>query len=321
MPYRPAIALIATGGTIAGTAAAPGARSHYQSGVLDVGALLNEQAWLADIAEIVPEQPFSKDSSDITPADWLTLARRVRALDARPEVAGIVIAHGTDTLEETALFLQLTTGSAKPVVITGAMRPANAPSADGPANLYDACRVAVAPESTGRGVLVVFDGRIMAAAPLRKADTHALGAFVPQCGGLLGSIEPELRYYAPPTPRPVALLDPAQVESLPTVEVLHVAAGSSPALLDMAVAQGVRGVVLALPGAGTVPASWHDAVRRAVVAGVQVIRASRCGSGEVGQAAADLALGTQAAGALGPAQARVALLVTLAAGQRTLPTY
>jgi len=315
---KPTLALIATGGTIAGLAEDSAAPANYTAGVVDAEALIAAVPPLRELASLRVEQPCNVDSSDLTPAHWLALAKRVQALAADPAIAGIVVTHGTDTLEETAAFLALCHGGETPVVLTGAMRPANALSADGPANLYDACRVALAAESRGRGVMVVFAGEILPALPLSKASL-GLQPYAAGAGGALGVAGSRLRFFHPRPPATAAVLDAGACHALPEVAILHVAAGSPPQALRDALRHGARGVVLALPGSGTVPVAWEETITEACSAGIRIVRGSRLASAYVTPRHQDIELGTWAAGALAPAQARVALMVAIAAGREGLP--
>jgi L-asparaginase len=313
MSRRPTIVLIATGGTIAGAAPSATDTTGYAAGALHADTLLAAVPALGEVAHIRAEQPFSLDSRDLGPAHWLAIARRVRSVLDEPQVAGVVITHGTDTLEETACFVDATLASRKPVVMTGAMRPATALSTDGPMNLYHALCVAVHPDSAARGVLVVFGESILAADGVRKAHTRRLEAFAAGHGGCVGQTAP-LRFFAPPPVRAAPLALPDAADRLPRVDVLWVGAGSPPAALEQAVASGARGIVLALPGNGSVPAAWREAVARAVAGGVPVVRATRAGAGAVTPVADDAELGTLAAGDRAPAAVRVVMMIALAGG-------
>jgi len=313
----PTLALIATGGTIAGAAASAIDTTGYTAGALGADALLAAVPQLDEIADIRAEQLFNLDSKDMGPAHWLQLGRRAQALLDQADIDGLLITHGTDTLEETAAFLQLSLASRKPVVLTAAMRPATALSADGPMNLYNAACVAAHPDSAGRGVLVSIGDAIFAARGVRKLYTHRLDAFAGGPGGAIGQHAP-IRFFAPAqgaAMRTIAI--PADLSDLPRVDILHVAAGSPPDLLDAVLAAGARGIVLALPGNGSLPTSWETAVTQTTANGVPIVRASRAGAGPVGPKAQDATWGTRAAGDLAPSQARVALILALACGDLT----
>lgn len=308
----PEIRLIATGGTIAGSAASATAVSGYAVGGVGADALLAAVPQIAEHARVHTEQPFNIDSKDMTPAHWLELLARAATALADPAIDALVITHGTDTMEETSTWLDLMLDSAKPVVLTGAMRPATALSADGPMNLYDAVRTAVHPDSAGRGVLVCFGEHIYRGLGVRKKHTGHLDAFE-GIGGAIGCTRPEIAYLMAPTgrclPAPRLNLDAA----LPRVDVLYAAAGSPPDLLHASVANGARGIVIALPGSGSTADAWIDDIAAIVNLGVPVLRASRCGDGAVSRGALDGRIGTRPAGHLSPASARVALTIALAA--------
>ncbi len=319
-PRRPRIVLLATGGTIAGTASSATDTHGYTAGQLGAEALVAAVPQLARLAELTFEQLFNIDSKDMTPQHWLVLSRRVQMLAALPGVDGIVITHGTDTLEETAYFLQITVNAAKPVVMTAAMRPATALSADGPLNLYQAVELACRPAAARAGVLAVLGDRILPAASLAKRHPTAVDAFsTPESLSVLAS-DAALQALTPNRYSRVTL--PAEVVTLPPVELLTVGAGSSPALAS-AVARalaraslltGGAGLVLGLPGNASLPESWRPALD-ALPSAVPVVLASRCGGGVSAQRA-----GTPGnwlnAGGLDPLKARVRLIAGLAAGLR-----
>lgn len=303
------IVVLATGGTIAGSAASAAAHTGYRAGVLGVADLLAAVPPLAGQA-IEAETVAQMDSCDMDHATWAALAIRVRFHLARAEVAGVVVTHGTDTLEETAFFLQRTVAAAKPVVLTAAMRPATALSPDGPQNLFDAVSVARAPDA--RGVLAVLGGRVIGAEDLRKVHGYRVDAFEAGDAGALGLlVDGELqmhRGWPEPDGRAAAVLD-APPQRWPRVAVVLSHAGVEATLLDAAVAAGLDGVVIAGTGNGTVHVRLLEAAQRAEAAGLKVWRASRCWLGGVVGDGGPLST----AGALTPVQARVALMLELAA--------
>lgn len=315
---RPHIVLLTTGGTIGGAADASSGPDGYTAGVVAGDALIAALPGIRERAELRVEPCLALDSKDMQPDDWLTVARRALDLLAQDAVDGLVITHGTDTLEETALFLDLVLPDAKPVVITGAMRPSDAISADGPANLLDAIRVAIDPASAGRGVLVAFSERILPACGVVKSHPTRLDAF-DATDGAIGATRPDVRFRSPPAGREAALSLPDG--ELPTVHIVHLAAGTPPALMQAAVELGARGLVLAMTGNGSVPAAWEAPIRALVREGVSIVRASRCGTGFVGARKRDVELGTWAAGRLSPAGARVALMLALASGGDAATTF
>lgn len=308
----PVVLVLATGGTIAGLAADPAQASRYRPAQLGVQQLVDAVPALAAMA-LQAEQVAQLDSKDMAPAVWARLAARIAAVMADDAVAGLVVTHGTDTLEETACLLaRLFSRSAKPVVLTAAMRPANAPDADGPRNLADAVAVAQAMAVAGGGVVVVMQGRVWEAAQMRKLHTQAIDAFgaaeaapwgtVDAAGVVLGtrplSIAPALR------------LDPARlpVQDWPRVEIVTSHAGADGRIVDLLVADGVRGLVVAGTGNGTVHTQLHASLQRAAAVGVRVVVGSRVGRGAVSGHGA-----WPGAADLTPAQARVDLMLALLA--------
>ena len=318
MPYRPAIALIATGGTIAGAAASATDTTGYAAGSLGAAELLAAVPQLGELAEIRAEQAFNLDSKDMGPGHWLQLARRAQALLDDPAIDGIVITHGTDTLEETAWFLHLVLHGDKPVVMTAAMRPATALSADGPMNLWEAVQVASSAAFRGPGVLVAVGGEVFGAADFAKCHTVRPAAFCAPQGGPMGLAAPPARLRGGHT-APAALLARGTLDTvreLPWVEVLHVSAGADPRLLDLLRDAGAAGVVLALPGNGSLPDAWLPAIARAAGAGLRLLRASRVAAGPVTERGRASPL--PAAGFRTALQARILLMLALATGDDSL---
>jgi L-asparaginase len=313
----PSIAVLATGGTIAGEAADASRTSGYKAGVVGVDKLVATVPALARIARVRAEQVASIDSKDMTPALWVTLARRVNALLAQDDVDGIVITHGTDTLEETAYLLHLTVKSDKPVVLTAAMRPSTALSADGPLNLLNAVTVAASRAAWKQGVLVAFNNLIHSARDVTKTSTYAVDAFRSPEVGALGWVQDGQVEFQ----RSVTRLHTVQsrfnvTADLPAVEIVMSYAGASRASIDAFVASGVKGLVIAGTGNGSIHSLMQLAVADAIRQGVAIVRSSRVGSGHVMRngAAPDDTLGTVTAGTLNPYKARVLLMLALAAG-------
>ncbi|MGU7773220.1 asparaginase [Burkholderia sp. MR1-5-21] len=314
-PALPRIAVLATGGTIAGAAPDAASTAGYQAGALGVNFLLDAVPALASVAQIRAEQVASIDSKDLALPLWNTLAARIAALMADDTVDGIVITHGTDTLEETAYALHLTVPGDKPVVLTAAMRPATALSSDGPLNLLNAVTVAAHPAARGQGVLVAFNNRIHGARDVVKTSTYAVDAFQSPELGALGWVQDGRVEFA----RRVTRSRDAQLaigSAWPPVEVVASYAGVTRTAVDALVAAGVRGLVVAGTGNGSIHATLQAALADAVKQGVVVVRASRVGSGHVMKngAANDDALGFVSAGSLNPFKARVLLMLALASG-------
>ncbi|MEW6341526.1 MAG: asparaginase [Paraburkholderia sp.] len=313
----PRIAVLATGGTIAGSAADVTNTSGYQAGVVGVDRLLEAVPALSTVAQIQPEQIASVDSKDMALALWTTLAQRVNALLASDDIDGVVITHGTDTLEETAYLLHLTVKGSKPVVLTAAMRPASALSADGPLNLLNAVTVAASAAAHGQGVLVAFNNRIHSARDVVKTSTYAVDAFQSPEVGALGWVQDGRVEFQRKVVRPHTVETEFVIGAQwPNVEIVTSYAGASRLGVDALVAAGVRGIVVAGTGNGSIHASVQQALADAAAQGVAVVRSSRVGSGHVMRngAAPDDALGFVTAGSLNPYKARVLLMLALAGG-------
>lgn len=311
----PRIAILATGGTIAGVGRSP-TDAGYDAGRLSIEALLVTVPQLREIAELRGEQIANVPSQDMTEEIWLALARRVDALLGTDDVDGIVVTHGTDTLEETAFFLDLVIAGPEPVVLTGAARPATALSADGPRNLLDAVRVAAASAARGRGVMVVFAERIHAAREVTKTAAESVVPFESPSSGPIGSIAAgEVRFAAHAAQRPVrpARFALGDATALPRVEIVYAHAAMGADLIRAAAAAGARGIVVAGVGNGNMSAAAIAALAAAAEKGVVVVRSSRTGAGAVARNIEidDDALGFVAAGDLNPQKARVLLQLAL----------
>ena len=320
------VVVLGTGGTIAGTAADPGQHHAYRSAQLGVDALVAAVPALAQVP-LETEQVAQVDSKDMSVQVWGRLWKRLCHHLARPDVAGVVVTHGTDTLEETAVFLDLALGARaaqRAVVLTAAMRPATSSQADGPGNLADA--VAVARWSQSRGVLAVMGGQVWRGTDVRKVHGHRLEAFsggdAPPLAQVSQGRPQALREWPVPSPAqqqvtPDRLLDPS---AWPWVEIVTSHAGASERGVRAWVAAGVQGLVVAGTGNGTVHQALEQALLEAQAAGVAVWRSTRCVAG--GWVSGDAATPTQDEGAgdegpddagdfrrsaWTPAQARVAL--------------
>lgn len=311
-PLRSAgqLAVLGTGGTIAGLAPVASGAQGYVAAQVGIQALL-ESAGLDPAVQVHAEQVAQIDSKDMTHAVWIDLARRCQHWLARADVRGVVITHGTDTVEETAYFLQCVLAPVKPVVLTCAMRPANAVSADGPRNLFDAALVALDPRFAG--VSLVCAGRIHEAQHVRKSHTQRLDAFSSGDAGDWGAVTGEtVTSYRNQPMAGMALslvaLDSIANQSWPRVEIVTNHTDADGAVVDAVVALGARGIVLAGTGGGTASEALEAALARAAAGGVRVMRASRCAAGPVrptpGRA-------YDAAGELTPAKARVAVQLAL----------
>ncbi len=315
---RQKIVILGTGGTIAGTAASAADHTGYTAAQVGIDQLVGAIPALAGGAcEVITEQVAQIDSKDMDFAVWTALASRVAHFLAEPDVQGVVITHGTDTLEETAWFLQALLAPGKPVVLTCAMRPATALAPDGPQNMLDA--VAVAAHPGAQGVVAVCAGTVHGAIDVQKVHTYRLDAFSSGDAGPLGYVEEgRLRlvrnWPAAHTGRAQAAIQNIanlrEALDWPRVEIVMNYAGARAATVRALVADGVRGLVVAGTGNGTLHHALEAALREAQAGGVQVVRATRCPEGRVlptpGDAIAD-------AQGLSPVKARVALMLSLMA--------
>jgi L-asparaginase len=312
---KPNVVILATGGTIAG-AAATGTQAGYTSGAVTIDAMLKAVPGIADLATIKGEQVSNVGSQDMSFAIWLTLASRINELGKSAGVDGIVITHGTDTMEETAYFLNLTVKTDKPVVMVGSMRPSTAVSADGPLNLYNAVGVAADPKARGRGVLVVMNDWIHAAHSLTKTSTTAVQTFMSPVRGLVGTANyGKNDFYTTPEWRHTTKSEFEVTAStkLPRVDIIFIAADSSADLIDAAVANGAKGIVIAGVGNGNMNKASVTAAANAVKKGVVVVRSSRVATGNVGRNVElnDDELGFIASDELNPQKARILLALAL----------
>jgi L-asparaginase len=309
------IVILATGGTIAG-AAATGTQSGYQSGAVTIDAMLAAVPDIGKNANIKGEQISNVGSQDMSFDILLKLAKRINELAPQSDVDGFVITHGTDTMEESAYFLNLTVKTTKPVVLVGSMRPSTAVSADGPLNLHNAVAVASDPSASGRGVLVVMNDQIHAAHSLIKTSTTDVDTFMSPYRGIVGvsNYGRNEFYNVPPWPHTTrSEFDISNVTSLPRVDILMAYADMSPDLINDSVANGAKGIVIAGVGNGNMNKASVDAAADAVKRGVIVVRASRVPTGIVGRNVElnDDDLGFVASSELNPQKARILLSLAL----------
>ncbi|HET9765774.1 MAG TPA: type II asparaginase [Thermoanaerobaculia bacterium] len=312
---KPNITILATGGTIAG-AAATGTQAGYTSGAVTIDAMLAAVPGITDLATVKGEQISNVGSQDMSFEIMLKLAKRINELLGGGAVDGIVITHGTDTMEETAYFLNLVVKSDKPVVLVGSMRPSTAVSADGPLNLYNGVAVAADPQAKGRGVLLVMNDWIHGAHSLTKTSTTAVQTFMSPLRGLVGTAAYGKNdwYSSPPWKHTTGSeFDVKGVTKLPRVDVIFGCADMSPDLIDAAVANGAKGIVIAGVGNGNMNAVSLEAAGRAAKQGVVVVRSSRVATGSVGRnvEVKDDELGLIASDELNPQKARILLSLAL----------
>ncbi|MBW8848465.1 MAG: asparaginase [Burkholderiales bacterium] len=304
------IVILGTGGTIAGTAKTASDGVGYTAAQLRVEDLLAAVPALQG-RRLEAHQIAQLDSKDMDFTTWQRLAQQVDAQLSRPEVKGVVVTHGTDTVEETAYFLQRVLAPNKPVVMTAAMRPATALQADGPQNLLDA--VVVASDVYASGVLFAFAGAIHSAEQLRKVHSYRIDAFDSAEGARLGVIEEGRVRWHLRTALPLAPLGLARVDrpaaQWPRVQILMNHVGADGAIVRALIAEGVDGLVVAGTGNGTLSASLDAALREAQAQGVRVLRSTRCDAGPVMELPGLL----PSAGSLSPVKARIELILALLA--------
>lgn len=312
------IVILGTGGTIAGTAASATDHTGYTAAQVGIAQLVAAiPAFSESACELVTEQVAQVDSKDMSFAVWARLAARANHFLAQADVRGLVITHGTDTLEETAWFLQALLSPGKPVVVTCAMRPATALVPDGPQNMLDA--VAVASHPGAHGVLAVCAGVIHSARDVQKVHTYRLDAFSSGDAGPLGYVEEGRLRLLRNWPKSGTGQAPAAMENIashddgqnwPRVEIVMNYAGAGAAVVQALVAGGVQGLVVAGTGNGTLHHELEAALLQAQAAGVRVVRATRCLEGRVLPKAGDAMPDSQG---LSPVKARVSLLLELMA--------
>ncbi|WP_432709339.1 type II asparaginase [Pedobacter sp.] len=311
----PRVRILATGGTIAGTGASAD-RAAYTAGELPVKDLIAAVPGLDKVAEITGEQVANVGSQDMTVAIWIKLNKRINEIFKNDEADGIVITHGTDTQEETAYFLSLTVRYDKPVVLTGAMRPATAISADGPKNLYDAVVLAASKEAQGKGVMLEFSESIFTGRDAVKINTTHVEAFNSPNDGPIGQVydgqvvfyKQLLRKENKSTP-----FDITGMTSLPEVAVVYLYADAPATGINAAIAKNVKGLVTGGLGNGNLNKVNTTAVEAAVKRGISVVRASRVPSGRVvlHDETDDAKLGTIVSDDLLPQKARILLMLGL----------
>ena len=312
---KPNVVILATGGTIAG-AAASGTQAGYTSGAVTIDAMIAAVPGITDLANIKGEQISNVGSQDISFDIMLTLAKRINQLLATPHVDGIVVTHGTDTMEETAFFLNLVVKSDKPVVMVGSMRPSTAVSADGPLNLYNAVGVAIDPNARGRGVLVVMNDWIHGAHSLTKTSTTAVQTFMSPLRGVVGvATYGKNDFYNNPQWKHTvgSEFDITNVTKLPRVDILFACADMSPDLIEASAHHGAKGIVLAGVGNGNVNKASLEAAAQVAKQGVVIVRSSRVATGTVGRNVEvnDDELGFVASDELNPQKSRILLMLAL----------
>lgn len=312
----PQVVMLATGGTIAAVGSSPTDLSNYRSGVLPGDQILAAVPQVKQVADIRVEQVFNVPSYDLAVSDWLRLAKRINDIFERePKVAGIVVTHGTSTLEETAYFLHLTVRHDRPVVLVGSMRPATAISADGPLNLLNAVRTAASPDARGKGVLVVMNEEINGARDVTKTNTFRVETFRAPELGLLGYVdEDRVAFYRASTKRHTSAseFDVSNLETLPKVDVVYSYLEADTAPLDTLVQRGAKGIILAGTGPGSLSDQYKTALKRLSRDRTPAfVIASRVGNGRVIPRAEYDELNLIPADNLNPQKARILLMLAL----------
>jgi len=310
------VTILATGGTIAGSGASATTTVGYTAATVGVDTLIKAVPELSNVAQVKGEQVFQIASENMTNEHWLALAKRVNTLLAQADVDGIVITHGTDTLEETAYFLDLTVKSKKPVVLVGAMRPGTALSADGPINLYNAVLLAASRDAVGKGVLVALNDQIHSARDVSKTNTSTPDSFKTPELGLLGYIQGGKPYFYRASTRKHTVdaeFDVSKLTTLPQVDIVYGYANVGPVALNALVAAGAKGIIHAGVGDGSLAATVKPALVAARKQGVVIVRASRVGQGILARngEANDDELDFVAADTLSAQKARILLMLAL----------
>ncbi|DAB31309.1 MAG: L-asparaginase [Sulfurospirillum sp.] len=312
---KPHLAILATGGTIAGSGESA-IKSAYSAGAVTVDKLLAAVPAINDMAVVKGEQISNIGSQEMTNEVWLKLAKRVNELLAKPDCDGVIITHGTDTVEETAYFLDLTVKSKKPIVFVAAMRSGTSMSADGPLNLYNAVSVAINKDTSGKGVVVVMNDEIHSAREVTKVNTSAVNAFASPNAGKLGTVYyGNVNYYMQPLRKHTidTEFDITKIDSLPRVDIVYAHPNDTDVFVNAAVKAGAKGIIHAGMGNGNPFPKTQDALANAVKEGAIVARSSRVGSGRttLHNEVDDEKYGFIATDSLNPQKARVLLMLGL----------
>lgn len=313
--HLPHIHILATGGTIAGTGSSA-TGTAYTPGQVAIQELIAAVPELNRIAHISGEQIVKIGSQDMTDDVWIKLAGYLNTLLRRPDVDGVVITHGTDTMEETAFFLNLTVKSDKPVVLVGAMRPSTSLSADGPLNLYNAVVTAAAPESAGQGVVIVMNGSILGAHAATKMNTIDVQAFQAPNSGPLGYVFNGKVHYNQSTDKlhtTQSVFDITGISRLPKVGIVYSYSNVGPVALEALIREGYEGIVHAGVGNGNIHKNLFGKLADASRKGIRIVRSSRVPTGPTTPEAEidDSRYGFIASQELNPQKARILLMLAL----------
>lgn len=278
---KPNVAILATGGTIAGSGDSA-IKSSYSAGAVTVDKLLAVVPSINELANITGEQISNIGSQEMTNEVWLKLAKRVNVLLKKDDIDAVIVTHGTDTMEATSYFLNLTVKSEKPIVFVGAMRSGSSMSADGPMNLYNAVSVATNKKTVGKGVVVVMNDEIHSSREVTKTNTSSVSTFKSVNSGKIGSVYyGNVNYYMNPVRKHTSEseFNIEKINSLPRVDILYAHANDSDIFVNAAVKAGAKGIIHAGMGNGNPFPSTQEALGQAVKNGVVVARSSRVGSG------------------------------------------
>ncbi|EOH0158116.1 type II asparaginase [Campylobacter jejuni] len=308
------IAILGTGGTIAGFIDSTIATTGYTAGAIDIDVLIKAVPQIRDLADISWEQIANIDSSNMCDEIWLRLAKKIAKLFAEG-IDGVVITHGTDTMEETAYFLNLTIKSDKPVVLVGAMRPSTAISADGPKNLYNAVALVANKEAKNKGVMVAINDKILSARGVVKTHSLNVDAFSsPDFGDLGYIVDGKVFFYNNVTKAHTknAPFDVSKLTSLPKVDILYSYSNDGSGVAAKALFEhGTKGIVVAGSGAGSIHKNQKDVLKELLKKGLKVVVSSRVVAGCVAVSDLDEKLGFISAEDLNPQKARVLLILAL----------
>ncbi|MGI7751157.1 type II asparaginase [Campylobacter jejuni] len=308
------IAILGTGGTIAGFIDSTIATTGYMAGAIDIDVLIKAVPQIRDLADISWEQIANIDSSNMCDEIWLRLAKKIAKLFAEG-IDGVVITHGTDTMEETAYFLNLTIKSDKPVVLVGAMRPSTAISADGPKNLYNAVALVANKEAKNKGVMVAINDKILSARGVVKTHSLNVDAFSsPDFGDLGYIVDGKVFFYNNVTKAHTknAPFDVSKLTSLPKVDILYSYSNDGSGVAAKALFEhGTKAIVVAGSGAGSIHKNQKDVLKELLKKGLKVVVSSRVVAGCVAVSDSDEKLGFISAEDLNPQKARVLLMLAL----------
>lgn len=312
---KPNIHILATGGTIAGTGGSA-TESNYTAGQVAISTLLDAVPELKNIANVTGEQIVKIGSQDMNDEVWLILAKKINELLKRADIDGIVVTHGTDTMEETAYFLNLTVRSDKPVVLVGAMRPSTALSADGPLNLFNAVITAGAKDSKGKGVLVAMNGLILGAESVIKMNTTDVQTFQAPNSGALGYIHNGKVFYNQITLKKhttQSVFDITSLNSLPKVGIVYSYSNIEADIVTPLLSNGYKGIIHAGVGNGNIHKNIFSILTDARKKGIIVVRSSRVPTGPTTLDAEvnDIQYQFVASQELNPQKSRVLLMLAL----------